>query len=61
MTDLLRPYTQDQTTGDVAEFLPMLERVEANTAPRPAAVFADAGYFSGANVPAQPTEREPGA
>ena len=41
-----------QQASDVAQFVPMVEQVVANTGQRPAAVLADAGYFSEANVTA---------
>jgi transposase len=39
-----------QAAPDVAQLLPLLDQVEANTGQRPAAVLADAGYFSEANI-----------
>jgi IS5 family transposase len=42
--------TQEAT--DVRQFLPMLERVQANVGTLPEIVTADAGYFSEANVEA---------
>jgi transposase len=41
-----------QAAADVEQFLPMLERVQANVGQLPAAVTADAGYFSEANLTA---------
>lgn len=41
-----------QAAADVEQFLPMLERVQANVGQMPAAVTADAGYFSEANLTA---------
>lgn len=43
-----------QAAGDVEQFLPMLQQVEGNTGQWPAAVLADAGFFSEANVTASP-------
>jgi hypothetical protein len=42
--------TQDPT--DVEQFLPLVAQIEGNTGQRPAAVLADAGYFSDTNVTA---------
>jgi transposase len=42
--------TQDAT--DVQQFVPMLERVTANTGAAPAIITADAGFFSEANLAA---------
>ena len=42
--------TQEAT--DVGQFLPLVAQIEINTGQRPAAVLADAGYFSDANVTA---------
>jgi hypothetical protein len=42
--------TQEPT--DVEQFLPLVAQVEVNTGQRPAAVLADAGYFSETNVTA---------
>ena len=39
-----------QAAPDVAQLLPLLDQIEGNTGQRPAAVLADAGYFSAANV-----------
>lgn len=39
-----------QAAPDVAQLLPLLHQVEANTGQRPGAVLADAGYFSEANI-----------
>ena len=39
-----------QAAPDVAQLLPLLHQVETNTGQRPAAVLADAGYFSEANI-----------
>jgi transposase len=41
-----------QEAVDVEQFLPILQAVEANLGQRPAAVVADAGYFSAANLTA---------
>jgi len=43
-----------QAASDVAQLLPMVEQVAANTGHQPEAVLADAGYFSEANVTAPP-------
>jgi transposase len=42
--------TQEPT--DVGQFLPLVAQIERNTGQRPAAVLADAGYFSDDNVTA---------
>jgi transposase len=39
-----------QAAADVAQLLPLLDQVEANTGQQPGAVLADAGYFSEANI-----------
>src|SRR5258706_7292455 len=39
-----------QAATDVAQLLPLLHQVEANTGHRPDAVLADAGYFSAVNI-----------
>jgi mRNA-degrading endonuclease toxin of MazEF toxin-antitoxin module len=79
MTNILRPYTQDQPlllpldlrewlpegdlalfvactltqeATDVGQFLPLVSQIEISTGQRPAAVLADAGYFSDTNVTA---------
>jgi len=41
-----------QAAPDVGQFVPMLERVQANVGRAPAVVTADAGYFSEANLTA---------
>ena len=41
-----------QAPTDVEQFLPLVAQVERNTGQRPAAVLADAGYFSDTNVTA---------
>jgi transposase len=41
-----------QATGDAEQFVPMVEQVTANTGQPPAAVLADAGYFSESNLTA---------
>jgi hypothetical protein len=41
-----------QEAADVQQFVPMMERVQANLGTLPAVVSADAGYFSEANVDA---------